>query len=304
MRWLTGLLLLAFSAFASAGNGVSPPDPNYVTQVPINYNLVNQKTSGLAFRSLTVNTGIRNLIAITVGQSLGTAIAPTAYTPTNASAIDNINVYDGAIYEAKDPLLGCSTDSGVAGSGPGNPFLRMADNLITAGLFDRVILVPLSIGGTLATDWQTGFASNRIQAALSRLNARGIVAGTNVTIVILVMHGESDALAGTSGSAYTASWNAIIAKSRASGFSGTWFFAEESYTGSVNTTIQTAQLALVNHGSGVWLGPVIDSFVGSVCGPGANAACRLADNTHETDAGSYSMAAAWQTALHLFGAPF
>jgi hypothetical protein len=49
-------------------------------------------------------------------------------------------------------------------------------------------------------------------------------------------------------------------------------------------------------------------LVGNVCGPSANAACRISDQTHWTDNGSYSYAQdptnGWKQALHSFGAPF
>lgn len=310
-RLLIGLLLSAWACTALAGSGGigggSPVDPNFTFPVPGNYGLINSATSGLTLRPQTVNTGIRNLIIIAAGQSNIVDVAPTAYTPTNPAALDDLNIVDGAIYAAVDPLLGCSL-GGPVGNQTGHPILRLADALVTANKFDRVIIVPVAIGGTLVADWQSSFPSNRIQAALNRIAAHGIVAGTNVTIIILWGQGESDNLAGTTQVNYTNSLNAVIAASRAAGFNGTWFVAKQTYAAAVSAPVQAAQAAVVNHPSGVWAGANADALVGNVCGAAVNAACRIADNTHWTDAGSYSYAIdttnGWQQALHAFGAPF
>src|SRR5258708_4046779 len=63
-------------------------------------------TNGKTVRNTAINTGVKNLVLIIMGQSLGGAEAPTAYTPTNASAVDNFNIYDGSIYAYSDPPLG------------------------------------------------------------------------------------------------------------------------------------------------------------------------------------------------------
>jgi len=294
-------LAIILPAPTIAGSGASLPDPNYLDPVPTQNGPVNRQSTVKTPRSVqTVNPAVRNLVIIAAGQSNIVNIAPSLYTPTNPSALDNMNVYDGAIYAAVDPLIGTSDQLSPSA---GHPILRLADNLVTANLFDRVIIQPIGIGGTLIADWQTGFASNRIRAALNRLKARGIVAGTNVTIIIIWGQGESDALAGVSQAAYTAGLTAVIADSRAAGFTGTWFVAKQTWqNGVASTAIQNGQLAVINHGAGIWEGPNADALVGNAC-PGSSA-CRVADNIHWTDIGSAAYASAWQTALHAFGAPF
>lgn len=261
----------------------------------------NTNINAVSLASQTINTGLRNLIFIQAGQSNWEPIAATAYTPVHGSSIRQMNIYDGALYTIAEPTLGCS----YAGAQIGNPSLRVVDSLISANLFDQAVIVCASVGGTAVADWSSGFLQGRLVVALNRITARGIVPGSNVTIIIAWGQGESDNQNGTSQAAYTASLNALIAQTRAAGFNGTWFVADETVLSNVaSTTIRAAQAAVVSHGSGVWAGPNADALVGNICGAGGNLACRQADGTHWTDAGSYSVAAAWVTALEAFGAPF
>lgn len=258
-----------------------------------------QATGGKTKRSLTINTAIRNLVLIVAGQSNYTNVAPTAYVPTNASVLDNFNVYDGAVYAAADPLLGAGWAYTVLGGvgtnpSPGNIGTRVGDLLITNGKFDRVILVPVAIGGTTASDWSTGSMSNRIPTAMRRLLSRGIVPGTtNVTFAIIWGQGESDA--GTSQVNYTSRMNTVIASAAAAGFSGRWFINKQTWiAGAVDANVQAAQVGLPN-GSTVFAGADADSL---------NAANRYADNTHFNDAGMAALATLVYNAMHASGAPY
>lgn len=266
---------------------------------------INLDTKLVSLRSQTVNTAVKNLVLISSGQSNMTSIAPSAFTPVNGSALDQLNIYDGAIRAAADPLIGCgwTRDAGVALYGSGHPMLRLADSLVTAGWFARVILVPLSPGGSYVADHVPGAAYGKlIPVALRRLASLGITQGANVTFTVCWGQGEWDNLAATSQSAYTNSLNSIIAESRTEGLTGPWFVAVQTQVNGVESAaVRAAQAAVVNHGAGVWAGPDADALYGAVCS-GLN--CRNADNLHWSDAGSASYAAAWKTAMGLYGAPF
>jgi hypothetical protein len=257
--------------------------------------VLNINTNGRALRNQGIDNTQRTLVIISAGQSNMTNVAPSSFTPVNASAIDNFNVNDGAIYAAVDPLVGCSN---VATPFLGNPMLRVADTLITNGKFDRVILTPVSIDGTTVSQWETTF-SNRITVAIQRLAAKGIKESPYVTIVILWGQGESDH--GTSQSAYQNSLSNVIAATRAVGFSGKWFVAKQTYTGTVDANIQAAQAGVVNPSNNVWAGPNADLLIGTVCN---STACRQGDNVHFSNAGSASYAQAWVDALAASGNPF
>lgn len=260
---------------------------------------INQDTKPFTLRTQqTPNPSVRNLmIVILPAQSNCTSVAPTPYTPTNASAVDQMSLTNGGIYSAVDPLLN------LTGTG-GMPLLRLADNLVTSNLFDRVVLFDVAAGGTSIADWDTGIESTKLSAVISRLKAKGWIGGTtNVTTIFVGCQGEQDTNLGTLSAAYAASLNSVISKSRALGFAGTWFIpqAESWYMGTAGPQVVSGQAAVISHGSGIWEGPNLDSLVGNAC---SGVACRQADNLHFSDAGAASAATAWQTALHAFGAPF
>jgi hypothetical protein len=248
-------------------------------------------------RTRTINTAIKNLVLIVAGQSNCENVAPTAYTPTNGTVIDNFNVLNGQMYAGADPQLGCTNAPSGSTFGAGNIAMRVADQLITNGKFDRVILVPLCSGGSSITFWDpsvSGTLSPNPVAAMARLAQAGYIpGGTGLTFGFLWMQGESDA--GTSSAAYQASYNAMSAALIASGFNGRQFINKETWlSGVVNATTQAAQAALVN-GTTKFTGADADSL---------NAANRQADNTHFNDAGMAALATLTYNAMHATGAPY
>jgi len=302
LRFIVVFLFLCGSAFAQRGS--SPVDPYFLPPIAPQggiVNLINQNTNAVALRSSqTVSSSVRNLIIVGAGQSnMANSPQASTYTPTNPTALDQFNIMDGGIYAAADPLLGTSLNSGG-----GNPLLRLGDNLVTAGLFDRVILASIAVDGTAVAEWDTGTYSTRLPVLFRRLSAKGLVAGTNVTVIVLWGQGETDTTNGTSQAAYTASLNNVIAATRTAGFNGTWFVASQSYnTGSTSSNVTNAQAAVVNHGAGVWAGPNADAIIGTTCG---GLTCRP-DNLHFGNNGMpvyVGSASGWQFALHAFGAPF
>lgn len=265
---------------------------------------INRNTAATSLRATqSLSSAVRNLVLIWAGQSNMADIAPSLYTPANPTKIDDLNVCDGGVYAAVDPLVGTQAQ-GDGNAQLGNLGIKLADDLVVAGLFDRIVIVPAAQGGTAINDWATFPTNTIIPVALARLKARGMVPGTNVTVIIAWGQGETDTTNGTSQAAYTASMNSVISQVATAGFTGTWFVAKESWiSGAGSALVTAAQAAVVTHPT-VWAGPNIDALVGSVCGAGLNQACRQADNTHLSDAGQVTAATAWQAALHLFGAPF
>lgn len=268
---------------------------------------VNQDTKAttLSANGQTVNPAVRNLVLILSGQSNCSDVVPSAYSPTNPTKLDQLNIYDGAIYTAADPLLGTSypRSAGVAVNGPGNAYLRLADTFITNGKFDRVVLVPTCLGSTAVADWAPGGDFDDVfTLAMRRIAARGITSGVNITIAAIWAQGETDTLRGTGQTPYTDSLNAFITASRTAGFTGIWFVNSESRNvGSTSAAVVAAQAAVVNHGASVWAGANADALAGATC---SASACRQADDTHWSNAGAASIAAATYTAMGLAGAPF
>ena len=102
----------------------------------------------------------RVAVMLIFGQSNGANSGDTPYCPKRS--VYNFNLFDGYCYVAKDPLLGATERRGnFAG--------RMADLLIERGLFDSVVLAPISVGGSRIEDWTTGGVRHRrLQIAIKR----------------------------------------------------------------------------------------------------------------------------------------
>jgi hypothetical protein len=279
----------------------SVPDPFRFQEFPSTFNGLlwngNQAysdTHGRAPRNLTLNTGIRNLILISAGQSVRESQTPTTFVPTNASAIDNFNVLDGAIYPYQEPLLGCSYTGTTPGFGTGYVMGRVADKLISGGQFDRVILVPLAIGGSPIQWWANGPLSDRLPKTMVRLASRGFVSQANVTVAVEFGQGEADNLGGTTTPAYTASGNTMISNANAAGTINRWFIAQESWFGGVTSSAVTAAQASLVNGTTIFASGNIDTL---------NNSNRI-DGTHLNDVGAAAAATLIYNAMHASGAPF
>lgn len=311
MRVIVLLLsLLANSAFAGPlGPSGAVTDLYYVNPATIGISTGSPQPPYLSSLGLTqtapqaIDTTKTNLILITAGQSNIADQEPSLFTPVNGSSLFQLNVFEGKIYPASDPLLGTTLVFGPgAAQAGGSPALRIADSIVTNAYFQRVYLVPIAVSGTAVAWWNTLEESPLLPLVMRRIAQRGIVCGgTNTTCVIIWCQGEEDEQLGTSQVSYAASFSALVAGTATAGFIGHWYIAKQTYVnGSVNAGVQAAQVAAPNS-STIFAGPNADVLIGSVCGAGANAACRQADGVHFSDAGGFSYAAAWVTALHAGG---
>jgi len=255
---------------------------------------VYRKTAGLTPRDQAFNPAQKTLVLIGAGQSNYVSVNPTLYVPTNSSVIDNFNIYDGGSYSIGGPLVGTQYNSGL---GPGNILARIAQNAITGG-FDRVVVVPIAIAGTVAADWATGSLSDRIGVAMRRLASRGYVPGaTGLTFALSWGQGETDNGNGTSQASYAASMATVISNAQAAGFTGSscrFFINKQTWlSGAVSSAVQSAQTALPN-GTTVFAGGDLDSLD----------ATNRQDNTHFNDTGSAAAASFIWSAMHASGAPY
>jgi len=299
-------LALAFCGVADAQSRATQPDPFVLSENDLGRGplIPPRDTSGLTLDTQTVNTGVQNCILITVGQSNIARTAPTPFTTVNPNSLSMLNIYDGALYKAKDPVIG--TGDAVTANGA-HVGLRVADTLVTNGKCSRVILVPIAIISTSSSDWASGgIYWDRIGVAVRRVKARGINCGTtNISCVIIWGQGETDCAFGFSQALSTANLNSIFANAAAAGFVGRWLINTETWTNTVfcPSTTGAAQAAVVNNTT-IFAGANADAVFGSICGAGANLACRQADLAHFTDAGNFTLAAAMVTALHNSGLPY
>lgn len=243
--------------------------------------------SGKTLRALTINPAEKTLIMICAGQSLGTDNITDTFTPTNASKVDNLSWYDGKNYAGTTPLLGTGWNGSTATSHNFNH--KIADGIISNGKFDRVIVVPMGMGGTSINQWAnegaltteaTGYY-RMINAVAKKLAAQGVTpATTGVKFLIKWNHGESDTQLATSQASYTADFNKMKAKVDAD-LAVKWMVAKESWiTGTTSSSVQNAQLALVNNTT-IFAGENMDSI---------DATGRVGDNTHLNATGGNSAA--------------
>src|SRR5580700_10127645 len=97
-------------------------------------------------------TSENTAVIVTLGQSNAANYGTVAYTPKYD--VMNFDIYDGNCYRARDPLLGAS------GTG-GNFATPLADILIQQGLFERVIVAPIAMGGSTVEQWADEGRFNR-----------------------------------------------------------------------------------------------------------------------------------------------
>src|SRR5438876_2568636 len=116
-------------------------------------------TTGRTSASTSLTSSETTLIQIVIGDSVSSNSSAAAYTVTNTKN-ENFNIYNGLNYRYADPYLGPST-------GPGSYPGSIADQLINAGKFSRVISVGCAMGGTTSKDWsKQGAFNHRLRAAL------------------------------------------------------------------------------------------------------------------------------------------
>jgi hypothetical protein len=252
--------------------------PEDLNQVPWGGN---RYPNGKIISTPRLNAGEKTLVLPLVGQSNICNSVDTAYTPTNATKVDNFNIYDGGVYRAVDPLLGCTIRDSTT---QGHMFGRVADKLINAGKCARVILVPVGYSGTEIAKWTpSGILNRRLIIAKNRLAAVGLTPS-----LWICMDGETDNNPlGTSQSAYAASLAQVIATP---GDGVPWAIGKCTYiNGAVSAAIQAAQVAAVN-GTTVFAGADTDSLTGT-------AVNRQADDTHFKAAGADAAADLWVTKI-------
>ncbi|MGZ2449570.1 hypothetical protein ACVIRO_002324 [Rhizobium ruizarguesonis] len=233
--------------------------------------------------------GERTAVIVFIGQSLSVNSVPVAYVPVNSN-IDQLNIWDGKLYGAKDPLLGVNGGSDPAHKGTW--LLRMADKLISDGVYDRVIIVPMSVGNTRVGQWSDPNLEPYLFRRINTVGLRMRDAGLPCT-AIMWGQGESDTSANTSQASYASSLQKVIAEfNRAIPGCPVLVAQEAYYYGNTNAGILAAQASVVN-GSTVFAGENVE-LIGS---------SGRYDNTHLNEAGADQRAtlavAALVTALGL-----
>lgn len=263
----------------------SAPDPFVVREIDAYPKGGNRDTSSKAVRDPRLVAGEATGVFIIAGQSNACNMVDALYTPTHATKVDNVNIYDGGTYAAVDPLLGCHNIASVA-SVYGSIWGRMGDKLIAATAYDRVILVPIGIGATNMIDWRdAGPLRDRFGIALGRLAAVGLSA-----TAIMWMQGEGDNVGGTSQANYESWLTTMISGVRAGGDTTPWLIGQCTYyNGTTSAAVRAAQAAVVN-GTDIFAGADTDTLTGTSVN-------RQSDNSHLKAAGADAAAGLWRDAI-------
>jgi lysophospholipase L1-like esterase len=269
-------------AQTSAFGGASSPDPNLMPEMP-NTVAGNSTYSGRTQVSPVLVGGENTGVILVLGDSTGSNVVNSIFTPVNTTKNQNLNPYNGGVYQSVEPLLGCTTNQALPASG--NFFTRVADTLITNAVYARVIVEPISVSGTLFADWAVGGAINgRIAAAYKRMTAVGLT-----PTGIYIMLGVNDTNAGTGQIAATASLNSIISTIRALNSTVPIFVPKHSIFGLVTSAaVQNAQAAVLDSPGKVYSGGDMDTLT---------AAGNYWDNTHFNATGAAAAAALAVTAI-------
>lgn len=177
-------------------------------------------------------------------------------------AVYSWNFLDMRCHPAADPLPG-------GGGFGGSVWSRLGDRLIDEGLFDRVLFVPVALGGTHIVEWLPGATCyRRVALAFARLR-RALGRPDLPFTAAFWVQGESDADATQMpAETYRAYLNDIITGLREEGVSAPVFVALSTRTTASPgtnrncTAIRSAQTAVVDEAAGIFTGPDTDGLIG------------------------------------------
>jgi lysophospholipase L1-like esterase len=209
-----------------------------------------------------------------VAMILGQSNAGNSGQGTYVSSRDVLNYYGKALYRCEDPMLGAT-------GGSGSIWCRLGDRLVSEGLYEKVIFVPLAIGGSSSEAWAPGGdCHGRIEKAVAELR------GINLAVThVLWIQGEADCASGATPERYRRNVESMTESLRGMGIWAPVFIAVATYQRHMTCpAIQRAQSELANSKTGIHEGPNLDSLIGAVY---------RYDGTHLTAEGLEAAAAMW-----------
>lgn len=216
-------------------------------------------------------------VFLTLGQSQTANAGETRFAADGN--VFNLNPFDGKLYRARDPLLGCNEERGNFAS-------RMGQLLVSEQRWQNVVLLPIGVCGTAIAEWVPGaHLHHRILVAVACLRDAGLA-----PTAVLWGQGEADAAPGADGEHYRMSLLRIIGALRALGVVAPVHVAVSTFcntTSDGNATIRAAQQAVVAPADGIFAGPDTDRL---------GIAYRF-DYCHFTDEGLWAVARMWADAI-------
>lgn len=220
------------------------------------------------------------MVIAALGQSNIAGSIDSNYTIQNPNAVDNFNIFDGSLYRAQEPLLGCHRGSALPAGIGGCWLTRFADKMIMRGACDRVILIPIGFP-SFASWWDGGIAMPQLMGMFHRTGWAGIVPNH-----IFWMQGESDAQHGTQPGAYTAHVKNVCRSFRRANLTVPFYVSKTTRIGAgASPSIRAAQANCV------------DSELNIVAGPDTDVILDRHDGTHFNAAGGDFCAELWADVL-------
>ena len=227
------------------------------------------------------------------GQSNCSNTAGGQYTPISPN-LWNLNIGDGKIYRAQEPLLGCDTAKPGASS---NFLTRLGDNVLLAGLADHIVIAPFAISGVPAWLWgSNGRFHSKVKTAALRVRDSGLRSSRHICIW---QHGETDGYIGTPGPEYTRDIVSVADAMQAVLGPIAFVLAQATaYQGLMSSEIRVAQAAVADPAAHRFVGPDTDAVDDSGRHP--------LDRTHWNSEGAAEVARLWSDALAplLTGSPW
>lgn len=190
----------------------------------------------------------RTMVALALGQSNTGNHGETLYRPAGPV----YNLFRGRCYRAEDPLLGPTGDGGSA-------WTRLADLVINAGLYDRVVIIPIGVGTTTAAQWaEGGYLHPRVLNAADEMRSLGFA----ITHVFWILGGSEKLTDGDAANReeYKRNFLSMVRGLRKRGVTAPVYVAIGTYSGSFNRDIQRAQRELAAENPGIVAGPDTDAL--------------------------------------------
>jgi lysophospholipase L1-like esterase len=221
------------------------------------------------------------MIALTFGQSNAANHGKVPYTPHSAV----FNYYQGKLYAAKDPLIGATGPGGSVWS-------HLGDMLIDSGLYTKVIIVPIAIGGSAISRW-TSSGGDGYAILLQTLKS---LDSQHIKLTHIFWHqGETDNLLNTTAETYKKSLDTILNTIRSYHQDADLYVSIASYHPNaitkplgVDNVTRKAQMEFINDRRGVLLGPDTDALIYAI---------DRFDGVHFSDFGMTLFAKLWVKAI-------
>ena len=206
----------------------------------------------------------------------------TRLLDTPSRQLLQININDGNLIEAHDPVAGVGSQGGT---GTTSFMLPLLDQLNALDLGYRIILAPIAVASTYSADWAAGGSKNgRLTTIASQLAALNIPVAA-----VLWQQGEGDAGANVSQQTYMANVQSVRQTLVNAGVGAPFFVPLETIcaTGGATQpqpTIRAAQSALVDNVS-FFAGPDFDTISARY------------DGCHFNQSGTLQAAGMWASVL-------